>query len=84
MCIVMAEKNDAYLVHVAGRIIRMFQYYAENVDPASREFQEYITKYLKEKTSTNAAALPYSQLYKLIKQGVEEYLASHQGSREGK
>lgn len=52
----------------------MFQRYARNIDPESEHFLTYITQYLAERNVKNPRAIPYSELYKHIKNGIREYL----------
>ena len=60
----------------------MFQLYAQNIDPESEHFLTFITKYLEMKNVTNPRAVPYPELYKLIKNGIREYL--HQQESRGR
>jgi len=60
----------------------MFQLYAQNINPESEHFLTFITKYLEMKNVTNPRAVAYPELYKLIKNGIREYL-HQQESQEG-
>jgi hypothetical protein len=59
---------------VTARIVRMFQRYAQNIDPEDERFIGHITHYLIEKGVKDPKSLVYSDLYKLIKEGIGQYL----------
>jgi len=60
----------------------MFQLYAQNINPESEHFLTFIAKYLETKNVTNPRAVTYPELYKLIKNGIREYL-HQQESKKG-
>ncbi len=60
----------------------MFQLYVQDINPESELFLAFITKYLERKNVTNPRAVPYPELYKLIKEGIREYL--HRQESRGK
>ena len=68
---------------VNARVVRMFQRYAQNTDPEDERFVGYITHYLIEKGVKDPKSLVYSDLYKLIKEGIGQYLRK-QESRPAK
>jgi hypothetical protein len=53
----------------------MFERYARNIDPKEERFQAFISKYIADKGITNIRAVPYVQLYKIIKKEIREYCA---------
>lgn len=57
---------------VAGRIIRMFEFYGRFVDPESIEFVEFLKERLKDREG-EVEKLPYVELYGLLKPIIEEY-----------
>jgi len=63
----------------------MFERYAQNINPEDERFHEFISNHLAKKNVKDPKALPYAELYKLIKEGIREYLGQHQpGSRSTK
>jgi hypothetical protein len=60
----------------------MFQRYAANIDPESQRFLTFISNYLAEKNVDNPKAIPYSQLYAHIKEGIREYLRQLESERK--
>jgi hypothetical protein len=52
----------------------MFQRYVHNIDPEDERFIAYISQYLTEKGVKDPKTLIYADLYKLIKEGIREYL----------
>ncbi len=65
-------------MRTSARIVRMFERYAQNIDPEDERFHEFISDYLALKEVKDAKAIPYSELYKLIKEGIREYLRQQQ------
>ena len=59
---------------MAARIVRMFELYARNIDPYDAEFQAFIKRYLSLKERRNPESIPYPELYKIIRDGIREYL----------
>lgn len=57
---------------VAGRIIRMFEFYRRFVDPESIEFVEFLKERLKDRGG-EVEKLPYLELYGRLKPIIEEY-----------
>ena len=70
----MSNPDSAYLARVSSRIVRMFERYVKNINPDEGRFQEFISNYLTEQGVKDPQALPYSELYKVIKDGIREYL----------
>ena len=67
--------SDLYLDRVTARIVRMFELYSENINPDDQNFQEFIRNYVASKEPKDPQTIPYSQLYKLIKEGIREYMS---------
>jgi hypothetical protein len=59
----------------------MFQRYAQNIDPESEPFLAFITQYLGERNVKDARTIPYSELYRLIKDGIQAYLQQSESSQ---
>jgi hypothetical protein len=67
--------SDFYLDRVSARIVRMFELYSEKINPDDRNFQEFIRNYVANKEQKDPQTIPYSQLYKLIKEGIRQYIS---------
>lgn len=52
----------------------MFEKYIQTVNPNEERFQAFISKYITEKGVKSPDSVPYSELYKIIKEGIREYL----------
>ena len=65
--------TDSYLIHITERVVKMFQRYAQNIT-LDQSFLTFISHYLTERQVKDPRAVPYSQLYNLIKEGIHEYL----------
>jgi len=52
----------------------MFQHYAQNINPEDVEFLTFISDRLERSNLKDPRAVPYSELYKHIKEGIREYL----------
>jgi hypothetical protein len=70
--------SDAYLHHAAARIVRTFELYARNIDPDDADFQAFIRHYVSTKETKNPESIPYLELYKIIREGIREYLKKNQ------
>jgi hypothetical protein len=62
----------------------MFQRYVQNINPEDDRFHAFIGHYLAERDVKDPKAIPYSQLYKLIKEGIREYLRQQQQTSRSK
>jgi hypothetical protein len=83
MCVQLPAQTDAsYIAQISQRVARMFQRYAASIDPDSEEFLTFISKYLAERNVTDPRAIPYSQLYTHIKQGIRDYVRQHEAVGE--
>jgi len=60
----------------------MFQRYAQNIKPDDESFLIFISNYLAEQHVKDPKLLPYSQLYKLIKGGIREYIRIQERDRQ--
>lgn len=56
----------------------MFERYRQNIDPGDERFIAFISRYLLERNVNDPKAVPYSELYRVIKAGIREYLAQPQ------
>lgn len=56
----------------------MFERYAHNVNPDDESFKAFISNYLADKGVKDIRAVPYLQLYKVIKEGIREYLRAQE------
>jgi hypothetical protein len=66
--------ESSYLANVSARVVRTFQGYAQNIEPDDKSFLAYVANYLAERHVEDPRLLPYSQLYKLVKSAIHEYL----------
>ncbi len=81
----MSKPDPAYHILVSWRIVRMFERYVQTVNPDEERFQAFISKYITEKGVKELESFPYSELYKVIKEGIREYLRQEElGSRSKK
>lgn len=65
---------DSYLDRVSARIVRMFELYSANINPDDQKFQEFIRQYVTSKDPKDPQTIPYSQLYKIVREGIREYM----------
>lgn len=73
MCARLPVTDSEYLARVSSRIVRMFERYIRNIKP-EEGFQAFLSNYIAEKGVKDIQVLPYSELYKVIKEGIREYL----------
>jgi len=66
---------STYVVNVTRRIVRMFERYAENIDPNDEKFLAFVSNFLVENGVKNAEDVPYVQLYLLIQKAIRNYLS---------
>jgi hypothetical protein len=52
----------------------MFELYATLINPDDPEFQTYIERYVSAKDQRPSDAIPYPELYKIIKEAIREYI----------
>ncbi len=71
--------SDSYLDRVSARMVRMFELYSANINPDDQKFQEFIRKYVAGKEQKDPQTIPYSQLYKIVKEGIREYMTQRKG-----
>ncbi len=62
----------------------MFEMYVRNINPDEERFNAFISNYLAERSVKDPQALPYSELYKVIKDGIREYLKQQPKTRSKK
>jgi hypothetical protein len=60
----------------------MFQRYAQNIKPGDKNFLAFISNHLREKDVGDPKLLPYSQIYRLVKEGIREYLRLQERERQ--
>jgi hypothetical protein len=53
----------------------MFELYSATINPDDQKFQEFIRNYVSSKEPKDPQTIPYSALYKIIKEGIREYLS---------
>jgi len=53
----------------------MFELYSANINLDDQKFQKFIRNYVASKEPKDPQTIPYSQLYKLIKEGIREYIS---------
>jgi len=56
----------------------MFERYLRNINPEDERFQVFLSHYIAEKGVKEIQVLPYSELYKVIKEGIREYLRTQE------
>jgi hypothetical protein len=62
----------------------MFQHYAQNINPKDVEFLTFISGRLELSNIKDPRAVPYSELYKHIKEGIREYLRQRESQMRPK
>jgi hypothetical protein len=67
---------------VSARIVRMFELYSRKIDPDDTNFQTYLKRYLSAKDNRGPESIPYSELYKMVKEGIREYIHKSHGAKE--
>jgi hypothetical protein len=82
MCLSLSATNSTYLARVSERIVRMYERYIRNVNPDDEQFKSFISNYIAQRGVKDPQAVPYSELYRIIKEGIREYLK--QGQLGGK
>jgi len=75
--------SDTYLRHVSNRIVRMFELYSRKINPDDASFQTYIQQHVSKKDPRKVDSIPYSELYKIIKDGIREYIHQTQTTEQG-
>ena len=83
MCLRLVE-SDSDLAHVSGRVVRVFQRYAQNINPEDKVFLSFIIDYLAQKNIRDPKAIPYSELYGHVKDGIREYLRQQESHKNQK
>jgi hypothetical protein len=59
----------------------MFELYAQKIDPDDLDFQAFIKSYVAAKDKTDPEAIPYSELYAIIRDGIRDYIHKTQASK---
>jgi len=52
----------------------MFQLYTQNIDPNNPDFQTFIKRYVVTRDTRKPEVIPYSELYRIVREGIREYL----------
>jgi len=60
----------------------MFELYISKVNPDDPSFQQFICDYVASKGVKNPEAIQYSQLYDIVRQGIQEYIERDEEPRE--
>jgi hypothetical protein len=60
----------------------MFQRYAESIDPENEQFLTFISQYLAERNVRDPREVPYSQLYRHIKEGIRSYVRQQESAKK--
>lgn len=58
----------------------MFERYAQDINPNDEQFLTYVSDRLKERGFTDPQSVKYSELYKQIKDAIQEYLRQEKRS----
>jgi hypothetical protein len=74
--------SDAYLHHIIRRIVGMFELYRSHVDPDNPDLQTFVKRYLSTKDTRETTQMPYSELYRYIREGVREYIRKTQETKD--
>ena len=70
------------MLHVTDRIVRMFELYKRQIDPNDVKFQTFIKQFLQSREPRNPEAIPYSELYKILREGIREYIQQEEATRK--
>jgi len=81
VCLQLARPEPSYVAQISGRIVRMFERYAQNIDPESEPSLTFITQYLAERNVKDPRAIPYHELYRHIKDAIQAYLKQSESSK---
>jgi hypothetical protein len=60
----------------------MFEMYIKNIKPDDERFNSFISNYVAQKGIKNPQALPYSDLYRIVKDGIREYIKQNQAEKK--
>jgi hypothetical protein len=52
----------------------MFELYLSKIDAEDPKFRQFIADYVATKGVKDPETIPYSQLYKLVRSGIQEYI----------
>jgi hypothetical protein len=74
----MSVTDSEYLARVSSRIVRMFEHYIRNINPEEARFQTFLSDYIADIGVKDVQVLLYSELYKVIKEGIREYLGKQE------
>lgn len=65
---------DPYVAHVSKRVVAMFEYYSQSIDPDAEDFLRFVSEYLAKKNIKEPKAIVFSDLYGHVKEAIREYL----------
>ena len=69
---------STYVANATRRIVRMFEHYAENINPDDEKFQAYVSNFLVENGVKNPEDLPYAEVYLAIQKAIRNFLSNQQ------
>ncbi len=69
----LVNQQSSRVARAARRIVLMFQFYKQNIDPNDEAFLTFVSEYLKRK-DVNADSVSYHELYVHIRSAIQEYL----------
>jgi hypothetical protein len=52
----------------------MFELYISKINPEDRQFQQFISRYVTTQGVKDPEAITYSELYKVVRNGIREYV----------
>ena len=61
------------VARIARRIVFMFQFYKQNIDPDDEAFLTFVSNYV-ERKKVNVETISYYELYSHVKRAIQEYL----------
>lgn len=67
------------MLHVAQRIIKMFQYYSNTVNIEDKGFQDFLAKKLSAEIQAAPKSFSYSKLYENLKEIIDEFAKMNEG-----
>ncbi|HUO42149.1 MAG TPA: hypothetical protein VMU35_04165 [Methylomirabilota bacterium] len=65
--------ESSRVAQIARRIVFMFQFYKQNIDPDDEVFVTFVSNYL-ERKKVNVKTISYYELYTHVKNAIREYL----------
>ena len=65
--------ESSRVARTARRIVLMFQFYKQNIDPNNETFLTFVSNYL-ERNNVNVESISYQELYTHLQTAIQEYL----------